>query len=505
MKIIIIFLKERNLNLIYFFIFLKEIVMSLLSLIKNHIKNGSFREARRLIDNEDDVLSLMGEAEPSNHSQISHHTNQHQDDNIPLLVMLSLVKNEDTAVILSRILLEKGYYLDVKDKNGLCALNYAIALNRIKLLNLFLSSFNFELDSYRDCYKNSFLHYVFAVNNKQVVNKFSEIYSKYYEWDVNKFKFIKNKDGLSVKDVYDYKITKNLLKVKSVTSGRNYRIMSSYRPYRNEDASKSTQLLCMPKSFYLESNPIHICKFINQVFANFEKTNLNADLKFVENNIKNLSFGIEDQYFKINSSTTREFKMNILNQIKSINKSLQHSNRNTSQSASPNKFQTVPFYSEDMPQKYLYNKDIYGLTARFETHSNLPSLISNKQEYNWKTDIGKVFLDYSVATTPSFRLGSVPAYKLTNSENNFENSLENFDYDQETNNNNNTNNNNSKSKSATSTQRNSMVLLQNVSNQANNSNGENGNAIHSTLHNLNQSIEIKQKNSSPTKGFPKLN
>ena len=49
-----------------------------------------------------------------------------------------------------------------------------------------------------------------------------------------------------------------------------------------------------------------------------------------------------------------------------------------------------------------------------------------------------------------------------------------------------------------------MVLLQNVSNQANNSNGENGNVIHSTLHNLNQSIEIKQKNSSPTKGFPKL-
>ena len=89
-------------------------------------------------------------------------------------------------------------------------------------------------------------------------------------------------------------------------------------------------------------------------------------------------------------------------------------------------------------------------------------------------------------------------------ENNFENtdSYENLDYVQENTINKN-NNNTSKTKSATSSQRNSLVLLQNASNQANYSNGEIGNAIHSTLHNLNQNTEIRQKN-SPTKGLPKI-
>src|SRR5690606_22398400 len=83
-----------------------------------------------------------------------------EQPNLPLLVMLSLIKDEDSALSLSRLLLEKGYNLSVCDQNGLCALNYAIALKRFKLLGLFLNSFNFELDSYYDCYHNSFLHYV---------------------------------------------------------------------------------------------------------------------------------------------------------------------------------------------------------------------------------------------------------------------------------------------------------------------------------------------------------
>jgi len=443
--------------------------MSLLTLIKTHIKNGAFREARRLIDNEDDVMSLMGGNEASNYSQSS--TN---NDDIPLLVMLSLIKDEDTAVILSRILLEKGYHQNKSDKNGLCALNYAIALNRVKLLNLFLSSFNFDLNTYRDCYKNSFLHYVFAVNNIFVVNRFAEIYSKYYEWDVNKFKFIKNKDGLSVKDVYDFKLAKQLIKVRAVNAGnKNYRIMSSYRPFRagerirTNDSINPIQLICMPKSFYLESNPVHIVKFINQVFNNNELTTLNADLKFVESNIKNLNLNSQSN-LQSNSSTTREFKMNILHQIKNVNKvkPIIFSSRLSNQNESKYRM-NLPFYSDNLPSKYLYGKS--------EPNSILP--VSTRTDSSWKNDLSRLFLDYSVSTTPSFRLGSVPPIKYIHSDYNFESSMESIDENIGSN-------------------KNNILLPNNINYGLLNQATTNDISNHATLHNLNQIVEIKQKHSA---------
>ena len=451
--------------------------MSLL-LIKNYIKNGLYREARRLIDNEEDIFYLMGEND--NDTQITP-----DEDKTPLLVLLSLNRDEDNAVILSRILLEKGYYLDKRDKNGLCALNYAIALNRQKLLSLFLTSFNFELDTFRDCYKNTFLHYVFAINNK-----IAEIYSKYYEWDINKFKFIKNRDGLSVKDLYDFKITKQFIKVKAATSGRNFRIMSSYRPFRagerirTTDLSKSIQLLCLPKSFYLESNPIHICKFINQIFSNSESNTLNSDLKYVENNIKNLNLNLLNNN-QTNSNSTREFKMNILHQIKSTNKIKPiNTSRNTSLSDIESKInQSLPFNDD-----YLQNKYLYGLKNKY---TNLPDLSTNRFEGNWKTDMNRIFVDYSVTTTPSYRIGSVPILKLSQSEFNLENSSENMGHS----------NNSDLNKLNQENEVKNKTFIQNlalVNDQANPS-------IHSaTLHNLNHNVEIKQKNSLKDKSLKTL-
>ena len=97
-------------------------------------------------------------------------------DQLPLLIILAIVKDEENALGLARLLIEKGFHLDMIDRNGMCALNYAIVLNRANLVNLILSSFNVELNTHRDCYKN----YVFGVNNFQIIEKFGEVYSKYY-------------------------------------------------------------------------------------------------------------------------------------------------------------------------------------------------------------------------------------------------------------------------------------------------------------------------------------
>ena len=212
-----------------------------LDLIRKYIKYGLFNEARKLIELANDVYFLMAENGSS--------TFQHQPEaaarsyeQLPLLIILSIVKDEENALSLARLLIEKGYHLDMSDRNGMCALNYAIALNRANLVDLLLSSFNVELNTHRDCYKNSLLHYVFAVNNFQIIEKFGEVYSKYYEWDLVKFENNRNCDGLSVQDLYNF---------------------SRLRAFQNYSVRHITSL---PDYFKLDSNPIKICKFINQVF-----------------------------------------------------------------------------------------------------------------------------------------------------------------------------------------------------------------------------------------------
>jgi hypothetical protein len=141
-----------------------------LEVIKKHIKSGMFFEARKLIEKVEVVYLMSGDGTGGGGRTTGRAANSDYSDknadNLPLLVMLSLIKDEESALSLSRLLLEKGYNMSMCDQNGLCALNYAIALKRFKLLALFLSSFNFELNTYQDCYRNTFLHYAFATNNK---------------------------------------------------------------------------------------------------------------------------------------------------------------------------------------------------------------------------------------------------------------------------------------------------------------------------------------------------
>lgn len=136
-----------------------------LSLIRKYIQHGLYNEARRLIDIESDINFLMHD--DSSDSHLSENLDENFNnklDKTPLLIVLVFIKNEGASLALSQLLLEKGYLLDTSDSNGLCAMNYAIALNRVSLVRLYLNLFNVELNEHRDSYRNSFLHYVFAVN-----------------------------------------------------------------------------------------------------------------------------------------------------------------------------------------------------------------------------------------------------------------------------------------------------------------------------------------------------
>ena len=133
-----------------------------LELIKKYIKHGLYNEARKLIDIESDIFFLMNDNDTEIETLGSSDDNK-RFERLPLLIILVLIKDEDASLNLSQLLLEKGYHLDISDRNGLCAMNYAIALNRVDLVNLYLNLFNVELNQHSDCYKNSFLHYAFAV------------------------------------------------------------------------------------------------------------------------------------------------------------------------------------------------------------------------------------------------------------------------------------------------------------------------------------------------------
>lgn len=106
-----------------------------MELVKKYIRCGLFIEARRLIEKESNVND-----DPSGSSNCS----------LPTLIMLVLCRDEVESIGLCQLLLEKGYRLSSCDSNGLCALNYAIALRKLKMIRLFLSSFNFDLNLHRD-------------------------------------------------------------------------------------------------------------------------------------------------------------------------------------------------------------------------------------------------------------------------------------------------------------------------------------------------------------------
>jgi hypothetical protein len=125
----------------------------------------------------------------------------------------------------------------------------------------------------------------------EIIESFRLVYSKYYEWDVEKFKKLLNCEGLSVGDLHDY--ANVIIEMKNKNRTRNsWEAVSAYM-----------NLPEMPDNFRLDSSPIVICKYINQVYNS--NSTLKSELLFVQNN-------------KIDRDKT--FRMNILYQVKDFSR-----------------------------------------------------------------------------------------------------------------------------------------------------------------------------------------
>ena len=401
-----------------------------------------FQEAAKLIEKAD-VSKLMRRDRLESSSQMSSISQPSCDikspstkraaDNLPLLVMLSLIKDEDSALSLSHLLLEKGYNMSMCDVNGLCALNYVIALKRFKLLSLFLNSFNFELNSFHDCYRNTFLHYAFATNNKQVIKQFRDTYSKYYEWNVEKFKQISNCDGLSLKDLNDYfefmsdrsTYMKHIRNVRSSTAS----LVSSQ--FLDEEFHMNSYK--MPECFKFNSNPIIICNYINKVF-NISNSTIKSELVFLTNE-------------RSLSTLQPNFKVNMLYQIKSLNRPIrprtlarQHKMIVTTSSSHSNQPSTAIIQernmtlntkftrsrqfspintSEHMPKMLDLNSHNRLITDEIEikpifksgTGSSCIGVTQNGVSLSWRSDFKRVFSDFSTISSPSYRVSTAVIQK----------------------------------------------------------------------------------------------
>ena len=438
-----------------------------LDLIKKYIKCGLFQEARKLIEKEPNIANLMADGGGGGGKFNGKSASDYEDakifERVPLLVMLSVVKDEDVAINLSRLLLERGYALNLRDKNGLCAMNYAIALKRFRLLNVYLETFNFELNKFKDCYKNTFLHYAYAINDLNIVDLFSKVYSKYYEWDPSTFKFIANCDGLTVQDLFDYMIFLN----KKINDKQLRRAKTSYKDFyvrkrshesNNSDNNTSKYQFIYPESFKFESNPILICKFINQVFhsssalkselivllntpnefeniINKKKTDNNNN-NSSNNSSPNNSPVIVRRPIKTASSTTsnREFKMNILNQIKCINKSnikpskLINSNnplkktelisRSLTSLTSSEKNKHLPRIIESRYKNFYKNIASTSNKLDFGPFMTCKSISSSDYNNNggdtWRGEFKSIFNVYSLVSSASYRPSSLQTYQQSN-------------------------------------------------------------------------------------------
>lgn len=354
-----------------------------LELVRNYIKLGLYQEARRLIEREN-VDVLMGRREKC----------RGNSEQLPLLVLLSLIKDEENAANLSRLLLEKGYRLNVCDANGLCAINYALALRKKQLVNLYLDAFNFELDSYRDAYANTLLHYVYAANCRDLIERFRLVYTKYYEWNVEKFRHMINCDGLSVRHLHDY--------INFLNDMRN--------------SNKNVNLI-LPDAFNYDSSPIRICKYINKIYNS--NSTIKAELMFVQNSARDRpsssSTYLSTSSNKNNNSSSKnlDFKLNILYQLREINKAdkIKQTNAPSVLSKSLHELKTLPVVvTENRVQGELHSSPI-----NYEDHRPRMGLVKTSDDYsengpdeltkrpNWRADFRRLYKEFSIINSASYR------------------------------------------------------------------------------------------------------
>ena len=86
------------------------------------------------------------------------------------LIYSTFIKDETWSISVAQNLLEFGASLKQSDAKGLTAFHYCCAFGRLKLLELFLKSLDFDLSKALDANGNSCLHYALRSHNKTVVS-----------------------------------------------------------------------------------------------------------------------------------------------------------------------------------------------------------------------------------------------------------------------------------------------------------------------------------------------
>ena len=389
--------------------------------LKKLIQYGFLAEARQLIDQADMNDILYEEINDSVHE-------------LPLLIYCTLINNENSAYNLCISLIEKGYNVNLTDINGLCALNYAIIFDRAKLVELFLNTFDFNLNRLHDRYGNSILHYVFAKNNDNIISLFTNMYKKYYSWNEKFLSNIKNCDSLSVLDLYNYYI--DALKLCDVESSnkinsfksRNDRSLTAVGNKRqavNADESNQTSFSSFNKNFFRSSNPIFIIKNIKQMYNSkltmktIALLDKNGSNKSLFNQLKNSNYN-KDKSINDNFNNNKGFQMNHLYKIKefnriksSINIPLQTNCRKDSEKESEVLSLTNTVKS-DISKESEYPK-IGLLLKRKGIYNCLSANAAIKKNDNWKQSVTKLLGDYAALTTPSYRNSFIINRNLTSS------------------------------------------------------------------------------------------
>ena len=373
-----------------------------LKTLKKCIQYGFLTDARQIIENVDINDILYDEL------------NNTDDDTLPLLILCTLINNENTAYNLCVDLIEKGYKVNLKDINGLCALNYAIIFDRSKLCELFLKSFDFNLNLIHDCYKNSLLHYVFAKNNDHIINLFTTIYKKYYSWNDKILSNMKNCHGLSVMDLYNYyidklKISDNaeiskrkaIMRSNTISDEKYFKLKQNISQNRLLTASNNKRSFFRgdtisdsfgytDECFFRNSNPIFIIKHLNQMYNS--KLTIKT-IALIDKNCFNSSLFVQDND-SYNNNNNKGFQMNMLYKIKKLNRIKSSIN--------------IPLKtSRATCEKNVFeqNKELIN------NYQELKKLKS--QNYCWKNDVSELLSDYATLTTLSYRNSAAPIRNLT--------------------------------------------------------------------------------------------
>lgn len=110
--------------------------------------------------------------------QFGTEVNERDENRCTPLIHCAMIEDEQWAVGIARMLIEKGATIGLRDKKGLNALHYACIHNRLALVKIYLSAIDFNVNQ-GDSLGNTALHYAVTVGNTEMVKQLLEILVKY--------------------------------------------------------------------------------------------------------------------------------------------------------------------------------------------------------------------------------------------------------------------------------------------------------------------------------------